>query len=293
MYILIANLIFINVAGQTTKSIEKQIENIHLKTKVIQDSISRLISEQNNKIQNSKDTINTLKLNSKLDSLWNIYDNSLRTEVENDLEFAKLNPNSIEALKLIASRITRQEGMGFYEAYETTFQNFSDKIKLSEEGVEMRNKLKYFKQSKKGSVAPKFNIKDINGINISLDDFKNKKYVLIDFWASWCSPCREELPYIKELYKKYASKGFEIISISKDENLENWKKAIIKEKIETWKQVSILQNDISIEKNYFVFGIPHKVLIDKNGIIIGKWKGNGGKNQTELEKILKEKFETE
>ena len=295
IFFLIINFIFSNLIGQTNKknNIENQIEKMHLETKVIQDSISKIISDYNEKIKSSNDSINTSKLNSKLDDLWSIYDGSLRTEVENDLKFARINQNSIEALKLIASRMTRQEGMNFYDTYESVFQNFSEKIKSSTEGIEMREKLKYFKQSKKGSIAPEFSFKDINGENISLKDYKDKKYILIDFWASWCSPCRQELPYIKELYKKYGSKGFEIISITKDENLENWKRAILKEKIDVWKQISILENNNSIEKDYFVFGIPHKILIDKNGVIIGKWKGSGGKNQAELENLLKEKFETE
>jgi thiol-disulfide isomerase/thioredoxin len=123
-----------------------------------------------------------------------------------------------------------------------------------------------------------------------LDDFKGKKYVLIDFWASFCAPCREELPYIKDLYKKYAKEDFEIISISRDEDLLKWKNAIQKEDIEMWKQFSIAQNNSSVEKDYFVNGIPHKVLIDKNGIIIGKWKAGGELNKKSLQAQLKNIF---
>lgn len=85
--------------------------------------------------------------------------------------------------------------------------------------------------------------------------------------------------------------GFEIISITKDQDLDKWKNAIAKEKIAIWKQISTLENDDSIEKKYFVSGIPHKVLIDKNGVIIGKWKGGGEKNKNELQQILAEIFD--
>ena len=175
IYFLILNFIFNNLSGQNNKKtiIENQIENIHMETRIVQDSISKIISYYNEKIKSSNDSINTSKLNSKLDDLWSIYDSNLRAEVENDLKFARLNPNSIEALKLIRSRITRQEGMNFYDTYESVFQNFSEKIKLSNEGVEMREKLKYFKQSKKGSIAPEFSYKDMNGVTISLKDYKD------------------------------------------------------------------------------------------------------------------------
>ena len=294
-FIIILFLLFTKTFGQTKDEtiIKKEIEQLHKKTEIVRDSVSKLMAKYNNQIKiSTNDTLLISKLNLKLDNLWNVYDENLRTEVKNDLEFAKLNPNSLLALKLIRSRLTRQEGMNFYETYESVFNNFSAKIKESEEGKEMDEKLQEFKQSKIGSIAPEFIAKDINGITLSSKDYIGEKYVLIDFWASWCGPCREELPYIKELYEKYSYKGFEIISVSKDEDLTKWKNAISKEKIEIWKQISTLENDNSIEKKYFVSGIPHKILIDKNGIIIGKWKGSGEKNKIELQQILNEIFET-
>lgn len=292
-YIILFFLLHLKISGQNKDEIiiKNEIEKLHKRTEVIRDSISKLITECNNQIKTStNDTLLINKLILKLDNLWYVYDESLKTEVKCDLEFAMLNPNSKLALKLIRSRLTRQEGMSFYESYETVFNNFSTKIKESIEGKEMLEKLNNFKQSKIGSLAPEFIAKDINGNTLSLKDYVNKKYVLIDFWASWCEPCREELPYIKELYNKYSQKDFEIISISKDEDLNNLGNAIHKEKIDIWKQISILENDNSILEKYFVTGIPHKILIDRKGIIIGKWKGSGEKNKKELQHILFEIF---
>ena len=272
-------------------AMERQIEKLHQKGEVTRDSIVKLMAQYVELNTVFDDSTSTNRLDTKLDGLWNLYDSSLRTEVKNDLEFARLNPNSMMALKLIRSRLTRQEGMGFYDTYESVFQGFSDEIKASEHGKEMAEKLQYFKKSKVGSAAPDFTLTDNNGTQIALKDYKKSKYVLIDFWASWCGPCKEELPYIKNLYQKYRQKGFEIISISTDEDLAKWKAAIAAEQIDVWKQVSILQNDNGIIKDYFVHGVPHKVLIDKNGIIIGKWKGSGTKNKKELENMLSRIFE--
>ncbi|MNR32621.1 Thiol-disulfide oxidoreductase ResA [compost metagenome] len=116
---------------------------------------------------------------------------------------------------------------------------------------------------------------------------------MIDFWASWCAPCREELPYIKELYKKYHQQGFEIISVAKADKPDAWKKTILKEKIENWRHLFTVDSKSGIIKDYYVFGIPHKVLIDKNGMIIGKWKGGGELNKQDLQQLIKSIFEAE
>ena len=93
------------------------------------------------------------------------------------------------------------------------------------------------------------------------------------------------------MYSKYKNKGLEFISISKDENLQSWKKAIEKEKIEIWKQISTKENKSTIEDAYVVTAIPVKILIDKEGIIIRRWIGSGEENKASIEKILTEIFD--
>ncbi|MNY50209.1 Thiol-disulfide oxidoreductase ResA [compost metagenome] len=128
---------------------------------------------------------------------------------------------------------------------------------------------------------------------IPLATFREKKYVLIDFWASWCEPCRDDLPFLKDTYEKYKDKGFEIISISRDKNLNSWRKAIADEKIGLWKHISVAENQTKIEDNYLVTAIPVKILINKRGEIIGRWKGSGDENKMELKKILEKTFDKE
>ena len=109
IFILIANFVVVNSIGQTLNKndIEKKVENIHTETKIVQDFTSKLITELDNQIKSSNDAINISKLNLKLNDLRNIYNGSLKTKFENDLEFAKRSPNSIEALKLISNKIIK------------------------------------------------------------------------------------------------------------------------------------------------------------------------------------------
>lgn len=281
------------VMAQDEASIEKEIIELHKPTKIIQDSISKLMTECNFKIEAEKDSIKRNHLTLRLDTLWNAKDQNEINQLKLDFDFARKRPNSLKALHLIRINVSRFTGMNFYDTFMEVYLNFSPEIQNSEEGKEMEEKLKYFNQSKVGSIAPEFALKDVHGKTVSLNDFKGQKYVLIDFWASWCAPCREELPYIKELYKKYHKQGFEIISITRDEKSDLWKNAITKEKIESWKHLSLTENKSTIDTEYFVNGIPHKVLIDKNGFIIGKWKGSGENNKHDLQQLLRVIFEAE
>ena len=279
--------------AQSDEEIEKMIVELHKPTKKIQDSIVKLQIETNSKIEIEKDSVIKEQLKLRLDSLYNAKDANAINELKLDFVFAEKHSNSLAALQLIKRHMSRFIGMNFYDTYAAVFQNFTPEIRNSEKGKEMEEKLKYFKQSKVGSIAPKFSLKDIDNKTISLADFKNKNYILIDFWASWCGPCREELPYIKELYKKYHDQGFEIISVAKDDKTDLWKEAISKEKIQSWKHIFVPKDNASIINDYFVNGIPHKVLIDKNGVIIGKWKGSGENNKQDLQQLLKSIFEAE
>jgi len=120
-----------------------------------------------------------------------------------------------------------------------------------------------------GQIAPDFSQNDPSGKPIALSSFKGK-YVLIDFWASWCRPCRAENPNNVAMYKKYNKKGFEIFGVSLDNNKENWEKAIKDDGL-TWAHVSDVQGwKNAVAKIYGVNSIPHTVLLDKEGKIIAK-----------------------
>lgn len=120
-----------------------------------------------------------------------------------------------------------------------------------------------------GTPAPEISVTDPDGKNIKLSDFKGK-IVLIDFWASWCGPCRRENPNVVNLYKKYKDKGFEIFGVSLDKDKSAWLGAIKADNL-TWKHGSELAFwQSSFCKTYNVTGIPQTFLVDKDGNIIAK-----------------------
>jgi thiol-disulfide isomerase/thioredoxin len=125
------------------------------------------------------------------------------------------------------------------------------------------------KQTQLNEPAPNFTIVDNKNRTLTNETFRGK-YVLIDFWASWCSPCREENPYLVKAYNKYADKGLEIISISLDENKANWEKAVKQDSLK-WIQACDLKGSKSkIVEDFGFLVIPTNYLIDKVGRIIDK-----------------------
>lgn len=136
--------------------------------------------------------------------------------------------------------------------------------------IGMKEKANALRKVAIGKMAPDFTMDDPEGNSITLSSLFGKGYILVDFWASWCGPCRGENPNVVIAYNKYHDKGFEILGVSYDDNKEKWLEAIEKDQL-SWKHVSDLKAWGNLtQKLYCISGIPSNVLLDKEGKIIAK-----------------------
>lgn len=211
-------------------------------------------------------------------------------------EFMDKNPKSYVTASILVYRIGNiplQEG-------EQRYNKLSDEVKNSSTGKEIKKELDGLRKGSPGAKAYVFSSTELRGEPLSLADYKGK-YVLVDFWASWCVPCRAGNPHLLKLYAKYKGmgKGLEIIGVSDDDNKPDaWKKAVEKDGIGVWKhilrglkQLPGYQFDRSKDINdpYGIQSIPTKILIDPNGMIIGRY-GGGGEDDEAMDKKLAEIF---
>ncbi|MBO7465482.1 MAG: AhpC/TSA family protein [Bacteroidales bacterium] len=130
-----------------------------------------------------------------------------------------------------------------------------------------------------GAMAPDFTLPDTNGVKVALSSFRGK-VVVVDFWASWCRPCRQENPNMVRLYSDFHDKGLEILGVSLDGDRTSWMDAIHKDGL-YWTQVSDLKRwQCAAAQQYQVTGIPFTVLIDRDGKIVAKGlRGNDLRNK--------------
>lgn len=152
---------------------------------------------------------------------------------------------------------------------ERRFQSLSPEVQQGMYGRYLREQIDNGKIGAVGSEAEDFTQNDTSGKPLSLSSFKGK-YVLIDFWASWCKPCRMENPNVVAAYERFRSKNFTVLGVSLDRSREAWIKAIQDDGL-VWPQVSDLKFwNNAVAQQYRVQQIPQNILIDPNGKIVGK-----------------------
>ncbi len=180
------------------------------------------------------------------------------------LEKIASNPKDVGSIALI------QKVGGYdpdYKELGGLFKTLDKKVRKTTQGQIFDRYLKALESSSVGKKAPSITQFDLEGSPYGLSDLRGQ-YVLIDFWASWCPPCREENPKLVALYEEFQGKNFEILGISFDQEFENWQKAVQDDKL-TWKHISDLQGWKSAPvKLYEVRGIPQNFLIDPSGKIV-------------------------
>ncbi|ALJ00559.1 TlpA disulfide reductase family protein [Rufibacter tibetensis] len=180
--------------------------------------------------------------------------------------FVKANPSSVVSVYTAANILNLDEHFTFVDSMSIAFKQALPNSKYTKS---LDARLSKMRTTALGSAAPDIKLPSPAGPEIALTSLRGK-YVLIDFWASWCGPCRQENPNVVRMYNKYKDKGFEIFGVSLDQDRGKWLKAIENDKL-TWPHVSDLKGwESSAASLYGITAIPQTVLLDKEGKIIAK-----------------------
>jgi peroxiredoxin len=253
------------------------------------DSIRTIINLTRDSIKNVKNTELKQVLEKKVDNLWSLWSEANDKIPARNIQYIKLHPKSFIAINELYM-LNRNDKISL-DSMVAIFSKFDIKVQKGSVGKEIHKDILIKTNNKIGAIAPDFNVPDRNNKNVKLSDFKGKSIVLLDFWASWCSPCRQSFKSLKPLYQRLHSKGFEVIAIDTDRSGDDkaWAAAIEKDSISMWYHVKVAKDyphnkitDEDIYSKYFVQGIPRKILIDKNGIIVGNWMGTSENIEKEV-----------
>lgn len=263
------------------------------------DSIAKaVITGSKVNAENKKLTALTAATTSELKALYTKYtlakSDSLKNAIEKEYDkideqrkaivtqFIKDNPNSFVSIDIVKGLAGSTPEV---DKIEPLYNLLSANLKGSTTGKELGDKISKLKRVMIGAMAPEFSQADTAQIQVKLSDFKGK-YVLIDFWASWCGPCRRENPNVVKAFNQFKSKNFTILGVSLDRNREAWLKAIAADHL-TWTHVSDIQYwNNEVAQLYSVQSIPANFLIDPNGRIIGK-NLRGEELENKLTEVLK------
>ncbi len=249
---------------------------------IVHADVNELYNPEIKGSENSLLIYSTFKSSQEFDEKIEDYAKKIQEEKKAFIRQTILNNlNSLSTLFFI-DELSIDEDFDVYQKLDASlYAKYPDNFLVSE----LHNKVQSASTLAVGTPAPEIDLPNPDGKNIKLSSLRGK-YVLIDFWAAWCRPCRVESPNMVRLYDKYHKKGFEIYSVSLDQTKDAWVKAIEQDGLGKWTHVSDLKYwDSEAGRAYGVDAIPFTVLIDKEGKIIAK-----GLRGADLEAKLAEIF---
>lgn len=209
-------------------------------------------------------------------------------------KYMQLYPSTLQSANLLRMFSSQ---MGLNEIKDA-YNKLSPEVKTNDISKEIANEIAALERTQPGKEAPLFEAKDVNGKNFQLKNLRGK-YVLIDFWASWCVPCRKSNPHVKSLFDKYHKKGLDVVYVADDDQNEKvWKAAIEKDGLQgmhhvlrglkiTDKRHMLMDHANDISDKYAIHFLPTKYLIDKDGKIVARYnEGEEAKLDADLKSAL-------
>jgi peroxiredoxin len=249
------------------------------------------VGTKNNEIQSAFNQLDSLKKLDAPDSVLvaaNITKNTAIAQLNDYLkQFIQTTPNAtlgVLALGWASRSLPPVEMDSALKNLKTRFPGNAFLAEMEKGGSQQQQAGQTSNASWVGKTVPELTMPDVNGKEISISSFRGK-YVLIDFWASWCGPCRMENPNVVKVYNEFKGKNFTILGVSLDKDKDAWKNAIVQDHL-SWTQMSDLKywNSQAVETFGFQ-GIPFNVLVDPSGKVIGE-SLRGEELESKLKQVL-------
>jgi len=260
--------------------------------------IRRQYQSINDSITNSSNDSYKILLEKRAEELDRLWTQEGKKIDSIGIKFVLDNPKSFAAVREL-SMLNNNEKLSL-DSVKSIFSGLDKSLKKSIYGKIIIDVVRKKENILIGAQAPDFKATDLKQQTVTLTQFKGGSAVLLDFWASWCVPCRESIPHLKLIYNKYHSKGFEVIAISDDDDRKSWTNAVKQDSTGMWYHILVaekwpcgpsqLTND-DVQQNYFYTAIPQQILIDKSGKIIYRHVGHSEESEKALENKMSQIFD--